>query len=183
MMRWDGAGDPDPAALAAAQAESVIQLHAREALTLLGFYVVDMSQGRETRQTPGISDLYLLHPAWRCVGWCEIKTPLLLREGVARAYTIRQRQGQWRYEQEWWQQIHRALEQPAIHAYTVDSADLAVAYWAWAGYPVPRDMYRQPYQPEMDVRFHNPRAKPTPPTHRGSRRKSPQRVYPARRLM
>lgn len=176
MMRWPDA-DPEPWQLDAAQDERVIQRHAREALTLLGFHVCDMSQGRETQQTPGIPDLYLIHPEWRCIGWCEIKVPQLLQEGVARAYTIRQRQGQWRYEQERWQQLHRALAQPAIHSYTVDSADLAVAYWAWAGYPVPRDMYRQSYHPEMDVRFHNPRAQPTTPTYRGSRRKNPRRFY------
>lgn len=183
MIRWDGVHDPDPEALAAAQTERVIQKHATEGLTLLGFIVCDMSQGRETQQKAGIADLYLIHLTWRCIGWCEIKVPLLLQEGVAKAYTIRQRQGQRRYEQEEWQRWHRALEQPCIHAYTVDSADEAIAYWAWAGYPVPRDMYRRPYRPEQDVRFYNPKAKPHTPTRRGTRRKNPQRVYQRRRLL
>jgi len=53
--------------------EAEIQQAAKVALTMLGYDVSDMSQGRPTRQTPGIPDLYVQGHGVRA--WLEMKTP------------------------------------------------------------------------------------------------------------
>lgn len=191
MKSWN---DPEVRLAAEYNPERIIQRHAVLGLTQLGFWVCDMSQGRETQQQPGIPDLYMVHSDWGVIGWCEIKQPVLYEEGTLQPYVVRKLvdfktgkttrcdQGKRTYEQEDWQRRHRALHQPAIHCYTVDSADQAIAYWAWAGYPVPKDLYRYPYEPNHDVRFVNPNAKPREATSRSTGRKQPQRIHRGRKL-
>lgn len=55
------------------RSEEQIQLAIRRALEALGFTVYDLSQGRPTRQTPGLADLYVVGQG-RCA-WVEVKRP------------------------------------------------------------------------------------------------------------
>ncbi len=80
----DDMGDPRPSGASVAPAprtpaagipdtrlEDEIQLATTRALELLGFDVYDLSQGRKTRQTPGLADLYVVGFG-RCA-WGEMK--------------------------------------------------------------------------------------------------------------
>ncbi len=75
-MSHDGTTDAAPRTPAAAipdgRLEDEIQLATKRALELLGFDVYDLSQGRKTRQTAGLADLYVVGYG-RCA-WAEMKT-------------------------------------------------------------------------------------------------------------
>jgi hypothetical protein len=136
--------------------ETQVQAETKRALELVGFTSVDLSQGRETQQTEGIPDLFVAHPTWVVAAWIEIKVPQLTVPGVRPGTTrILQRQGKWRWQQETLHAVFRAAGQ---HVITVDHAGEALAYFASLGYPVPREMYRTPYDPAAQERFRDPHA-------------------------
>lgn len=57
--------------------EAKVQRNIVQALKRLGFHVSKFDQGYRpdgsTRQTPGIPDLYALHPSWKMDLWVEVK--------------------------------------------------------------------------------------------------------------
>lgn len=57
--------------------EEDVQLEIVQEMESLGFHVSTLDQGyrgdRSTRQTPGIPDLYLMHPQWELALWVEVK--------------------------------------------------------------------------------------------------------------
>jgi len=70
------AADTSPArrdAIPDTRTEAEVQLGIRRAAEVLGYDVYDMSQGRPTRQAPGIPDLYIRGHGRRV--WIEVKRP------------------------------------------------------------------------------------------------------------
>lgn len=55
--------------------ESEVGEQVRDMLKRLGWLVYSLPQGRVTRQTPGLPDLWAMHPAGRPPFWVELKTP------------------------------------------------------------------------------------------------------------
>jgi hypothetical protein len=72
---------PVPTPVVDDRSEEEIQLGIRRALEVLGFYVYDLSQGRATRQTPGLADLYVVGHG-RCA-WLEVKRPVKGKQSEA----------------------------------------------------------------------------------------------------
>lgn len=44
------------------------------ALRQVGYHVSSTQQARASRQTEGMPDLFVAHPAWRIYAWIELKT-------------------------------------------------------------------------------------------------------------
>lgn len=63
--------------------EAEIQVRVAHIYAAVGCRVYWLSQSRATRQTPGPSDLYLVHPTAGC-WWHEVKTPAGLKEALAK---------------------------------------------------------------------------------------------------
>lgn len=63
--------------------ESQEQAAITRLLDAAGFCVYDLSQGRATRQTPGLPDLYAVHPEVGWVWWVEVKRQKGARVSVA----------------------------------------------------------------------------------------------------
>ena len=55
--------------------EKRVQKAIVDAAEALGFVVSSFSQARASKQTPGIPDLFLTHPARRFTCWVEVKAP------------------------------------------------------------------------------------------------------------
>lgn len=164
-MQWDIPREPIP--------ETSVQQQMKTGVTIAGFHFLDFSQGRETRQTEGIPDTFVFHPEWRCSSWVEIKRPYI--KGV-------QTQGRLSWEQE---RLHVLLRSSGQHVITIDEPDQVLAYFAWLNYPIDRMMYRHPWDPAVQSRFHDPKAKPrvAQPRRKSGRRWSPAQQFTMRRLL
>ena len=54
--------------------EKQIERDIINALTIVGFDVVKLSQPQRAMMTPGVPDLYIRHMAWQLKIWIEVKT-------------------------------------------------------------------------------------------------------------
>ena len=128
--------------------EAVVQHRIRAAYAAVRITVNDLSQGRPTRQPMGLPDLLCWHTESQVVFFVEVKRPYI--RGV-------QRQGLRSWEQAEW---HRDAQAAGIHVATVDSCELALAYAAYLGVPLPAGAFRQLYDPAQEARFIDPHAQP-----------------------
>lgn len=55
--------------------EKDVQLEIKRMATQMGFHVTDTSQPHVAKVTPGVPDLYLMHPEWELALWVEVKGP------------------------------------------------------------------------------------------------------------
>lgn len=141
---------------ASAYPEARVQRGAKEYARLLGGFVVDLSQGRETQQTEGLVDVVVIHPEWHCTVWVEVKQPEIRAPGVRPGTTrIIQQRGKWRWQQE---EFHRVLQAAQARVVTIDHPEELCAYLAWCGYPVDPNLYRRPFDPAAQERFRDPKA-------------------------
>lgn len=75
-MQADGTPEKERAPVVVdTRLEEEIQRGIVEALKLLGCHVSDLSQGRRTRQTEGVPDLFVMGPRSGAFTWAEIKRP------------------------------------------------------------------------------------------------------------
>jgi hypothetical protein len=135
--------------------EATVQQQIRAAYKAFHIATSDLSQGRATRQTDGLPDLYCWSVEARLNWWLECKRPYI--RGA-------QAMGKRSWEQEQW---HREALAAGIHVATVDSVECALAYAAYLGVPLPAGSYRQMFDPSAQVRFYDPRAKPRVLLRRG----------------
>lgn len=68
------------------RSEKQVQLRIKDALDGMGFHVSDLSQPRASMQTPGLPDLYVMHPNWGVALWVEVKGPTTPLSGAQKAW-------------------------------------------------------------------------------------------------
>lgn len=55
--------------------EKAVAGEIKRALEGVGYHVSSTQQARASRQTEGMPDLWVAHPAWRVFAWIEVKRP------------------------------------------------------------------------------------------------------------